>query len=683
MKNSDSNSTYLASIITYVLMLAIYLIISFNPDSRLWGINWWGYFPTWVPLALLITGLILPLILYKFFKLNSNEDIKISDKAGDNKTYLYVSSVIVFVVALSFYFFRVKTHFLGDGFGLLTMLGTNMASYHQLREFGESLLHLWIYNAINIPGEYGALLSYRIISISAGMAFLVTVVIFARKLYAEIIYQILFILSLVSGGYLLLFFGYVENYSLIVYSVALFTLCGILIIKEQISRIFIIPVFLLAVFFHVIGIVLFPAVVYLLMQDSKIGNRISNLKPANWTLILFATGIIASTVFYYLYTNYYFFRFSFVPLIENRFTIENYTMFSIKHILDFINLIILLTPCVIIFVVWLLVSKSFNQFKQRNNIFLIIMSISALGAAFIFDPKLGMPRDWDLLAFTGLPLVVLMFNVICSSKIRIKSKLIILLLMIMLNMLCLIPRIASQVSPEISLAHFKNYINLDKTKNRYVSGFLYDYFLGIGDTTKADELNSLWSTRYPEIKMLEQATSLKAQRKYADAIRLYNKIIRNDPFHFDVYNNLAECFIQTRQFDSAIVLLDIAKGMSPYNPAVWNNIGSAFFYQKKYPIAEKAWLKSTEYDSTNIEPLVGLISLYHSTKDELKYSEFLARTAQRDNAPGQVHLAYGDILVKQRRIDEAMKEYEKAMGKGINPAQIEQRKKRLLKLNQQ
>ena len=278
-------------------MLALYFVISFIPDNRLWGFNWWGYFPIWVPMVLLGTGLCLPIILYSLFHVN--DKTKADDKTNNIKLYYYFSSVIIIIAALSFYFFRVKTHFLGDGYGLLTMLGTNMVAYHQIREFGESLIHLTVFDLINIPNEYGALLSYRIVSIFAGIAFLFTLVFSARKIYTEFIYQIQFIISLISGGYLLLFFGYVENYSLLLYSVSLFTLCGLLITKKILNRLFIIPIYCLAVFFHIIGVVLLPAVIYLLFQNTKPGVRISSQKPITWILVIIVLGVAASFIFNY------------------------------------------------------------------------------------------------------------------------------------------------------------------------------------------------------------------------------------------------------------------------------------------------------------------------------------------------------------------------------------------------
>jgi len=37
-----------------------------------------------------------------------------------------------------------------------------------------------------------------------------------------------------------------------------------------------------------------------------------------------------------------------------------------------------------------------------------LVALLTFGTAFVFDPKIGMARDWDLYAFTGLPLGLLL-----------------------------------------------------------------------------------------------------------------------------------------------------------------------------------------------------------------------------------------------------------------------------------
>ncbi|MCK4461803.1 MAG: hypothetical protein KAW46_08350, partial [candidate division Zixibacteria bacterium] len=126
--------------------------------------------------------------------------------------------------AVLFYFLRARTHFLGDGYTLLSSLATDQATAMKIREYGESLLHIWLENLIGGDGQAAALLSYQIISIAAGLLFVIVTALFASKLFERTADRVLFLLGVCTGGYMLLFFGYVENYSLFVLSVLVYTL---------------------------------------------------------------------------------------------------------------------------------------------------------------------------------------------------------------------------------------------------------------------------------------------------------------------------------------------------------------------------------------------------------------------------------------------------------------------------
>ena len=58
---------------------------------------------------------------------------------------------------------------------------------------------------------------------------------------------------------------------------------------------------------------------------------------------------------------------------------------------------------------------------SREIRFLSIATALCLGTVFVLGHGLGMPRDWDLFAFSGVPLVVLAFHVMISSRNRLKS----------------------------------------------------------------------------------------------------------------------------------------------------------------------------------------------------------------------------------------------------------------------
>ncbi len=81
--------------------------------------------------------------------------------------------------------------------------------------------------------------------------------------------------------------------------------------------------------------------------------------------------------------------------------------------------------------------------------------------ALVFNPNLGMARDWDVFSFAGLPLVLLFTLLLIEQK-----QLAALGLCAMLALLVLLPRAGAQVAPQIAISHFRNYAKLNPLMNR-------------------------------------------------------------------------------------------------------------------------------------------------------------------------------------------------------------------------
>ena len=61
MTSSPSRATTLRLLVAYYATLLVLTVGAFFPNGRVWGFNWWGYYPVWVPLVLLVLGAVLPL----------------------------------------------------------------------------------------------------------------------------------------------------------------------------------------------------------------------------------------------------------------------------------------------------------------------------------------------------------------------------------------------------------------------------------------------------------------------------------------------------------------------------------------------------------------------------------------------------------------------------------------------
>ena len=167
---------------------------------------------------------------------------------------------------------------------------------------------------------------------------------------------------------------------------------------------------------------------------------------------------------------------------------------------DFSNLLFLLVPglLVILFVTPNVLRTAVAG--SRSVKFLSSVLLVCLAVAFVFDPKLGMPRDWDLFAFAGVPLAILSYLLLFMSSERIPATGRAAVLVISLGFLSLIPRAIAQVVPEISIQHVEAYFELDVPHVFHVAGYcdnlhetfhlIFDVFCNLGIASSLNFFNS-------------------------------------------------------------------------------------------------------------------------------------------------------------------------------------------------
>jgi hypothetical protein len=96
-----------------------------------------------------------------------------------------------------------------------------------------------------------------------------------------------------------------------------------------------------------------------------------------------------------------------VPFFQPDGVWQGYTMFSYRHLVEFVNLHLLLSPfALILFVVLLSGNYKALPWRSAEWIFLLTNACCGLIMIAIFQCDIGMSRDWDLLAVFGLGTVV-------------------------------------------------------------------------------------------------------------------------------------------------------------------------------------------------------------------------------------------------------------------------------------
>lgn len=639
-RNSESKSPGIDILklcyLAYFSVITIYTVAYLFPEGRIWGVNIWAYLPETFLYSLIGISIIIFLIIWQL-----NKENVIESNGGDsaeikNSTTLFVMIAISAILIIFFYFLKAKTFFLGDGYTLLSLLGKESPLIEKQRQLGESLLHVWVYNLIGGKGEQNALVAFQIISISAGALFLSLLGFFSTKIFSNNRDRMLFFIGIASGGYMLMFFGYVENYSIFANSILIYSLSSILIVQGKLKSWAIIPLQALAIFFHIFGVTLIPATIYILLSKTKLGKSLGDIKVRTKIIGIASLGILIVWGFAHFYINDYFFRLSLVPIYGDILTIEGYTLFSIPHLVDLVNLIVLLIPgiTVIILCIMFLPIKKIIRTSEFKVLGLIV--VGAIGAVFIFDPKLGMPRDWDLFAFSGVALSLFLYYILVSNSDKIKNLGTIVALASMLGFLSLIPRAFSLTNDDASVLHFKNYLKLDNIKNRNSRLILVNYYKNKGNKKLEDETRDQWKLDFPEEVLIMKANQLYAQRKYSETISMLYRILNMNPVYSDAYGFLGSCYTDLQKPDSAIENLRIAIALSPYRLNFISTLGLAYIYKGDYDLAEKTLYDAISLDSTQFAPYYNLANMYKLQKNREKYFENLTHAATKKDSPIQI-----------------------------------------------
>ena len=313
---------------------------------------------------------------------------------------------MAFAGACGIAFFVLRSWFINpDGalFPMKFMVDVPAKGFHATHdEMWELYIHskFWLY--VNDHFGWSVAVSYQALSCAAGAVFVFLLLTWCRRLLPQ--HWPLAFLACVSGGYMQLFFGDVENYTLMTTLVMGYFVASIRAIEARTSFVYPSILLALALTFHLEAGFLLPSLVYLLLLGSQRGQGFHVVAAlAGFVLVVAGT--------------FLFFHLEGLPigdLIAHSQAFGDSGPFrhmlatpSFEYYSQIANLAFLLVPS------WVILVALFAYRRiplDAVNVHLVVASAGMTALVIGWKAQLGVYNDWNLFAMAAVPISLLVWR---------------------------------------------------------------------------------------------------------------------------------------------------------------------------------------------------------------------------------------------------------------------------------
>ena len=308
-------------------------------------------------------------------------------------------AVAAVTAALSFpVFFLLRTNFLNSDGNMLAPkieTGVSLVGAHLTHdELLELFLHSRVWYYTHRWWGWSVVLSYQVVSCLAGAVFLYGVIRLARRVSPGAPW--LFVAGALAGGYMQLFFGDIENYTVTAALAIFYVLAACRFLAGEVGVWLPTVVLAVATCFHLEAGWLMPSLLYLF---AKSRDRRGDLREVRTSAALGAA-ILAATLVY--------FHFHGLPLRQFVSSHAGHALrmngvfavgVPLHYYVEQLNLLLLLCPAVgmlLPLAVW------HRHDRDEPTTFLAVSAGSLLLFQAIWKAQLGVYEDWNLYAIGGM-----------------------------------------------------------------------------------------------------------------------------------------------------------------------------------------------------------------------------------------------------------------------------------------
>jgi hypothetical protein len=282
-------------------------------------------------------------------------------------------------------------------------------------------LHARLWLLLNSFARVGVDTLYAITSVLAGVVFIYVLLCLAAQLGRNRLERVLIFGLVATTGAMQLFFGYVENYTLMSAGLMLTLYLSVRCLRDQLDLGWPCATLAITNAFHPATIVIWPAMLFVAWWKASMLPTSGRDKIRIWTALVAPPMIIFAALVLFMTLGGHGIMallsddrpggadgIPFVPLYHIETPWQHYTMFSLAHLLDWANEHFLISPFGLFLLVYVPVVSAIQRLgaaslyrnaSERGILwFLVVASIAYLALTFVWNPDYGGRKDWDLFA---------------------------------------------------------------------------------------------------------------------------------------------------------------------------------------------------------------------------------------------------------------------------------------------
>ena len=339
----------------------------------------------------------------------------------------------------------------------------------------------------------------------------------------------------------------------------------------------------------------------------------------------------------------------FLPLFVGKPIDPNYAIFSLSHLTDILNEIILISPLLVFLII--LSGKSVrNIFGDRTKFFLGLASIGSLLFLFVIDPQLAMPRDWDLFSTSAFTMTLLFILNFPDSRINILKRLLVSMLIILI--ISPVPFLLTNLNRDRSIKYIEYLIELDKGKGVSSLVVLIDYFKQQGDSATADSLNGIFNRQYPLLSKYNQAMGMLAKGAIRDAYSVI-RTIKPNRFDGDYQGLMARFYSLQGENKKALEYINNAIQLRRYNAEYYAERAWIYIGMNDYSQAYDDFRRGYSLNNSSLFVMEGMVFLFDKEKKYDSSAYYAQKMKAIDSTQAIPYYFLGKAAIAGRKLQLA------------------------------